>query len=159
MEYTKTTKSMCVDVAVKNGMKYHFEINGADVDATIQHESSITFWDKGYIVATYIFNDLSEGDFDYNNGTVKGVISITIIERYREFDIDAAMRGEPVQTVNGKDVRILTFDMRRGDERLIVALVSSETSKNDNVQLYYYDGRLVSNIANENLRLVMKPTV
>lgn len=151
------TKCAVAVVETKIGHKYVIEVNGSDVLITSSmNPDCIHIYDKNTKVETIsLESSINEGCFDYNNGVVKGVINITRTNSDKPFNLDEAMNGVPVRTKNGKNVQILTFNMHRGDENLIVALVSSPESKNENVQLYYHDGRLVSNIANENLRLVM----
>lgn len=143
---------------------YIFEVNGVDVKVEITNSYGcvkINIIDKSEVVKVFDFEMLSmplfcDNTYDYNNGITKGTVTITKVRKLKPFDVNAAIKGGKVCTRNGKDVNILTYDMRRGDNKLIVALVSSEDSKNDNVQLYYHDGRLVSSIGNENLRLFMK---
>lgn len=142
--------------------KYIFEVNGTDVNVEIANNNGsvkVNIIDNYKIVRTYDWDMLPlicDNTYDYNNDISKGTVSITKVRKLKPFDVNAAIKGGKVCTRNGKDVNILTYDMRRGDNKLIVALVSSEDSKNDNVQLYYHDGRLVSCIGNENLRLYMK---
>jgi hypothetical protein len=64
--------------------------------------------------------------------------------------------GYDISTVNGKKVVIIDWSLKRGGKDVIVAKVSSEDSINENIQLYYYDGTLVSNVANNNLKLIMR---
>ena len=64
--------------------------------------------------------------------------------------------GYDIFTVNGKKVVIIDWSLKRGGKDVIVAKVSSEDSINENILLYYYDGTLVSNVANNNLKLIMR---
>ena len=70
-----------------------------------------------------------------------------------QFDIKKAKKGEPVCTIDGKDVRIVCFDRQNADGKSIVALVRNENG-NEQVYNYFPDGKQTN--GSKKYNLVMK---
>lgn len=73
----------------------------------------------------------------------------------KEFNLELAKAGHPVQTRDGRKVRIICWDVKR-DIYPIIALVTEETGEESDFS-YTLKGQYDISIANGELDLVMAP--
>lgn len=66
------------------------------------------------------------------------------INYMRKFNLEAAKRGEPVCTVRGKKVRILSYDLKDPDGRTIAAAVTHDDGT-ESLHTYFPDGSRYKN--------------
>lgn len=73
----------------------------------------------------------------------------------KEFDLEAAKNGAPVQTRDGQKARILCFDKKHADYPIIALYGNGD---GEFVAAYTLEGHFDTNTPNHPLDLVMKPT-
>ena len=74
----------------------------------------------------------------------------------KPFDLEKSKAGEPVITRDGRNVRIICFDMKQ-NPFLIVALI--DYGDYEELQIYTNDGKFHYNNIDSDLDLFMKPKV
>lgn len=76
-------------------------------------------------------------------------------EILKPFDLDKAKNGAKVKTANGRDVRIICYDLCGHNDLQIVALVKGKQSEKEDCQFYKQNGRWLSwTESSEDLRIV-----
>lgn len=74
----------------------------------------------------------------------------------RDFDIELAKRNHPIQTFDGRPVRIVCYDVKGDGNPSILALIT-DVILNYEYHMYYYENG-VCDSDNRCLDLVMAPT-